>query len=259
MIYGTNVDQTGNATNDGMIILIDTDPGGLKVGMSVFGPGIPLGTTITSLDGITSTTYPGIALHTTNKRYQDWKLMDGDVNQPAVNPGKPIVTVNAQLYGTEVIFVDLNKQSTAWSNYKSHTPITTTDDYEDKTKWVNEGRRYGLEPQHAQDNGSYYIDSNTGLIHFSSFISEKTIILDYLSDSLGTDAEMQVHKFAEEAMYKHIAHAILAGKRNIPEYIVRRLKKEKFAETRKAKLRLSNLKLEELTQVLRGKSKWIKH
>ena len=34
---------------------------------------------------------------------------------------------------------------------------------------------------------------------------------------------------------------------------------EKFAETRKAKLRLSNIKLEEITQILRGKSKQIKH
>jgi hypothetical protein len=37
------------------------------------------------------------------------------------------------------------------------------------------------------------------------------------------------------------------------------LKKERFAETRKAKLRLSNIKSQELTQVMRGKSKWIKH
>ncbi len=37
------------------------------------------------------------------------------------------------------------------------------------------------------------------------------------------------------------------------------LKKERFAATRKAKLRLSNLKIEELTQVMRGKSKQIKH
>ena len=29
--------------------------------------------------------------------------------------------------------------------------------------------------------------------------------------------------------------------------------------TRQAKLRLSNIKTEEITQVLRGKSKWIKH
>jgi hypothetical protein len=35
-------------------------------------------------------------------------------------------------------------------------------------------------------------------------------------------------------------------------------KREKFAATRNAKLRLSNIKLEELTQILRDKSKWIK-
>ena len=39
----------------------------------------------------------------------------------------------------------------------------------------------------------------------------------------------------------------------------KRLKKEKYAYTRTAKLRLSNLKIEELTQILRGKSKQIKH
>ena len=45
----------------------------------------------------------------------------------------------------------------------------------------------------------------------------------------------------------------------MPEHIVQRYKKEKFAETRKAKIRLSNIKLEELTQTLRGSSKHIKH
>jgi hypothetical protein len=70
---------------------------------------------------------------------------------------------------------------------------------------------------------------------------------------------MQVHKFAEEAMYKWIAYGILSTRANIPEYIVNRFRKERFAETRKAKLRLSNIKLEEITQILRGKSKQIKH
>ena len=46
---------------------------------------------------------------------------------------------------------------------------------------------------------------------------------------------------------------------NVPEYLVARFKKERFAEIRKAKLRLSNLKAEELAQVMRGKSKFIKH
>ena len=98
-----------------------------------------------------------------------------------------------------------------------------------------------------------------GLINFSSNVSGKTVVLDYISDSLGTDGEMQVHKFAEEAMYKWIMYAILSTRANTPEYIVRRYQKEKFAATRQAKLRLSNIKLEELTQILRGKSKHIKH
>ena len=84
-------------------------------------------------------------------------------------------------------------------------------------------------------------------------------MLDYISDGLGTDAEMQVHKFAEEAMYKWILYNILSTRYNTPEYIINRYKKEKIAETRKAKLRLSNIKLEEITQILRGKSKQIKH
>jgi hypothetical protein len=51
----------------------------------------------------------------------------------------------------------------------------------------------------------------------------------------------------------------MSTRANVPEYLVNRFKKEKFASTRTAKLRLSNLKIEELTQVLRGKSKIIKH
>ena len=261
MIYGKNVTQGGNATNDGMIILMDTNPGGLSVGMTVFGPGIPDGTTITSLAGVTSSTYPGIALLTTNPQYQEWKLMD-PLNRPVRNPGKPLVTVNSQIYGKEIIFVDLNKESIAWSKYKSHTSSTnsnSSDDYEDDIYWPNEGGRYGLDPQHSQVNGSYYIDDNSGLLHFSSNISGKTVILDYISDSLGTDSEMRVHKYAEEAMYKCIAYAIMSTRANVQEYIVRRFQKDKFAATRKAKLRLSSLKLEELTQILRGKSKQIKH
>ena len=121
------------------------------------------------------------------------------------------------------------------------------------------GNRYGLDPQHAQANGSFYIDQRLGRIHFSSNVSGKPVILDYISDSLGTDAEMQVHKFAEEAMYKYIMYAILSTRANTNEYQVNRFKRERFAAVRKAKLRLSNIKLEEITQILRGKSKQIKH
>ena len=261
MLYGKNVSQGGALTNDGMLIQLEVDPGNLAVGMTVFGPGIPDGTTITSLTGTTSATLPGIALEITNPQYQQWKLLD-PANVTPINPGKPLTLVNAELFGKEIIFVDLNKESSTWSKYRSHVSSSTNNsqsDYQDNIYWQNEGGRYGIDPQHAQGNGSYYIDDNTGMIHFGSAVSGKTIVLDYLSDSLGTDSEMRVHKFAEEAMYKCIAYAIMSTRANVQEYIVRRFQKDKFAATRKAKLRLSSLKLEELTQILRGKSKQIKH
>jgi hypothetical protein len=131
-------------------------------------------------------------------------------------------------------------------------------DYDDDIYELNVGGRYGLEPAHAQVNGSYYIDNLKGLIHFSSNVSGKTVILKYISDGLGTDDEMIVHKFAEEAMYKSIAYAVLSTS-SFGQPLVPRFKKEKFAAIRTAKLRLSNLKLDELAQSFRGKSKIIKH
>ena len=157
-----------------------------------------------------------------------------------------------------IVRVGDEETSTTWANYKSGTPSENQDDYIDDTYWPMNGSRYGLDPQYAQANGSFYIDNNSGKIHFSSNISGKTVVLDYISDSLGTDGEMQVHKFAEEAMYKYIVHAIMSTS-SFGQQLVPRLTKEKFAAVRKAKLRLSNIKLEEITQVLRGKSKQIKH
>jgi hypothetical protein len=160
----------------------------------------------------------------------------------------------------QVNFISYEEDSETWKNYKTTTPSENNNkNYEDDTYWPAHGERYGLDPQYAQTNGSYYIDCASGKIHFSSNISGKTVVLDYISDSLGTGEEMQVHKFAEEAMYKHIMYSLLSARMNVPEYIVQRYKRERFAETRKAKLRLSNLKIEELTQILRGKSKQIKH
>jgi len=149
--------------------------------------------------------------------------------------------------------------STTKDRFKDLTSHLEFDAYDDRTFDLMHGERYGIDPQHSQINGSFFIDELRGNIHFSSGVNGKTIILKYISDGLGTDDEMQVHKFAEEAMYKYIAHAILSGKKNIPEYIITRFKKEARASKRNAKLRLSNIKLEEITQILRSKSKWIKH
>jgi len=150
--------------------------------------------------------------------------------------------------------------SSTWDNYKSQKPSENTeDDYQDDIYWPSEGERYGLDPAHAQVNGSFYIDELRGKINFSSNISGKTVILDYISDSLGSNSEMQVHKLAEDAMYKYILCELMSTRRGVGRGQLAMYKKDKFAAIRKAKLRLSNIKLEEITQILRGKSKQIKH
>ncbi len=130
------------------------------------------------------------------------------------------------------------------------------------------GGRYGINPEQAQANGTYFIDEDQGKIHFSSNLSGKTLVLKYLSDGLvdsgrpGTSIDLSmsyVHKFAEEAIYRHILYGCLLARKDTQPSLLAQLKKERFAETRKAKIRLSNLKSEELTQVLRGNSKQIKH
>ena len=151
------------------------------------------------------------------------------------------------------------ENSETWRSFKNSSGNNVDDENAEFPELTTEGRRFGLDPENAQGNGWFYIDYNSGKIHLSSNVSAKTITLKYISDGLGTESEMQVHKFAEEAVYKHIAYAILSTRSNIPEYIINRYKKEKFATTRQAKLRLSNIKSEEITQILRGKSKWIKH
>ena len=122
------------------------------------------------------------------------------------------------------------------------------------------GRRYGLNPENAQTNGLFYIDPILGIIYFGSEFCNRIVTLKYISDGLGCkDEDMTVHKFAEEAIYKYIAHAVLATRANTPEYLVARYKRELSATRRNSKLRLSNIKIEEITQVMRNKSKIIKH
>ena len=176
-----------------------------------------------------------------------------------VNTIDNLSVVNAQTGNSLQHAAADGMSSSTWDSYKSFDSTEDVDDYKYPNRYIDLVNRYGLDPQLAQTNGSFYIDERLGKIHFSSNISGKTVILDYISDSLGTDEEMQVPKLAEDAMYKHILYDLISTRSNIGAGRLAFHKKEKFAAVRKAKLRLSNIKLEELTQILRGQSKHIKH
>tara|TARA_R110002051_G_scaffold146503_1_gene219289 strand:- start:1065 stop:2510 length:1446 start_codon:yes stop_codon:yes gene_type:complete len=120
------------------------------------------------------------------------------------------------------------------------------------------GQRYGLEPQTSQGNGWFKIDERKGTFSFTSNLSEKLILLQYISDGNAYDLDSRIPKLAEEALYAHIIYSILSTRVGIQEYIVRRFQKERSAKLRNAKIRLSNIKLDQIVQVMRGQSKWLK-
>ena len=215
--------------------LVDIDALGVKVGDRVSHEAFPSNTVVTDVVSIGAGLVANIVF----------------VSNPA--------TISSATQNEDVVFTSTTSSSTSWKNYKKAAPSENPSQYDDNTYWPLHGERYGLNPEHSQANGSFYIDEESGKIHFSSNLAGKTIVLDYLSDGLGKETEMVVPKLAEEAMYAYITYAIISSRQNTPEYLVRRFKKERFAEVRKAKLRLSNIKLEEITQILRGKSKHIKH
>jgi len=122
------------------------------------------------------------------------------------------------------------------------------------------GGRFGMETSEANVNPKFVIDKASGVINFSSAVSGRLIVLEYISDGLeSTDpSQLKVHKFAEEFIYSYIKWCILNNRIGVQEYIVRRAREEKSAMLRNAKIRLSNLKPGRLLMVLRGRDKWIK-
>ena len=122
------------------------------------------------------------------------------------------------------------------------------------------GQRFGIDTGSSNHNGSYLIDKNKGYILFSSNLQDKNIIIEYVSDGLYgyADSEIKVHKLAETFMYDYLQSTILKSKFGVQEYIVRRAQKQSSASLRNAKIRLNTIKLSELTQILKGRDKWIK-
>lgn len=149
----------------------------------------------------------------------------------------------------------------ALNNYLATSPDTLGFEIDGNGSLIqrNLGQQFGLDPQYAQSNGYFNLNEREGKMSFSSGLVDNLILLEYISDGLAYDMDSRVPKMAEDALYAYILHAIISTRINQPEYVVQRLQKDKRAKLRNAKIRLSNIKTDEITQVMRGKSKWIKH
>jgi hypothetical protein len=124
----------------------------------------------------------------------------------------------------------------------------------------NLGGFFGLNAEAANINPTFRIDKAAGVIHFSSGMSNKLVVIEYISDGLenGDDDAVKVNKLAEEFIYAYIKWAVLNNKVGIQEYVVRRAREEKSAMLRNAKIRLSNISAGRILMVLRNQDNWIK-
>ena len=125
------------------------------------------------------------------------------------------------------------------------------------------GRRFGANAQDWTRSGTFIFDDRLGQIHFdSSFNTGDLVSLQYVSDGLKDSADFDqvfIHKFAEDAIYSYLLWGLSRGRKDVPEYVVNRYKKDKATHMRNAKHRLSDLSPNDLIQIFRNKNKWIKH
>lgn len=121
------------------------------------------------------------------------------------------------------------------------------------------GGRFGLDTSDANVNPTFTIDTKMGVINFSSGVKGQSVILEYLSDGLVADDEslIKVNKLAEKYVYAYLKWAIAEGRKDTPDYVVRRYAQTKKAEWNNLKIRI-NFKPDTLRNALLGQAKWIK-
>jgi hypothetical protein len=109
-------------------------------------------------------------------------------------------------------------------------------------------------------NGSYRIDKNRGIMQFSSDVDGRIIVLEYISDGLfqRTDSEIRFHKFTEEAVYDYVYFKLIERRKNVSANEKERARRSYFNNLRKAKRRLTPLDYENVRQVMKNQTKWIK-
>lgn len=109
-------------------------------------------------------------------------------------------------------------------------------------------------------NGNFNIEKRTGRIHFSSEVASKIIILEYISDGLEYESEsnIMVHKYAEIALYDWVKWNMLTNKIGVQDYEKRRAKSDYDTAFRNAKVKLMDIKIADVMQLLKERNKWLR-
>jgi hypothetical protein len=187
-----------------------------------------------------------------------WVDNNGNFRPIIKNNQSGIVSAYLQDNNYNILF-DNNEdalQGTSTTEINSANPKTTKEDSNDFLY----GARFGIDGKTANQNGTFVLNKNLGVMRFSSDLAGKTIVVEYLSDGLSdlSEDEIKVNKLAEKFLYQFIKYEILTNKFGVQEYIVQRARNEYRAIRNNTKIRMSNIRYDEILQSMRGASNWIK-
>lgn len=198
-----------------------------------------------------------------------WLDKDGLLHPMAVDESIPIAKVYLQDNNYGLLF-DINGCVLEGAPIKQFQSVTIdpNSDFGSLTGFVFDTSALGFQPNKNMSNtyvnGKYRIDKANGIIQFGSDTQGKTVVLEYISDGLWDgcegrpESEQRVNKFAETALYDFVYYELIKRLRNVPANEKMRAKKEYYNSRRVAKMRINTLRKDELLQVFKGSSKWIK-
>jgi|TARA_R110000765_G_scaffold14411_1_gene42272 hypothetical protein len=165
-----------------------------------------------------------------------------------------------------IIYAEESETLQRWHNRENINIVENANNYYygnfDGNNFGYYGQRYGLTPEYQNINGTCIIDLNAGQVYFDGSIPQDTYVtFSYISDGLGENGDFDnvyVPKLAEDAVMSSILYN-LSKLRPSGATAAALYKKEAYAKMRNAKIRISNMKIAEMTNIFRNKAKWIKH
>lgn len=126
-----------------------------------------------------------------------------------------------------------------------------------KYQFVKRGGMPRLDTSKLAEFGEFKVDQRRGYFIFDSSMSEKNIVIEYVTDGLEGDLSgesITVPKLIEDAVRTEAFFRLIEWSRNIPQNEKSRAKQRSDAEKHKAKMATSNINMGELSRVLRIKS-----
>lgn len=102
--------------------------------------------------------------------------------------------------------------------------------------------------------GEFNIDERRGIISFSSDLSNREVVIEYVSDGIQaelSESQITVHKYVRPVVEDFIYHACIERKRNVPANEKERANRRYKTTLHKAKLAMANFDFRQIARALR--------